>query len=92
LQLVGDRYGENVVLLFTDGRSNVPLRRNGVNVRVLRQLKIETELRELMLALRQLRAHVVVIDTQKEFESSQETRKLAQILQAQFVKHTPAVP
>jgi magnesium chelatase subunit D len=92
LKLVGDRYGENVVLLFTDGRSNVPLRRNGVNVRVLRQLKIEMELRELMLELRQTRAHVVVVDTQKEFESSQETRRLASILQAQFVKLTPAVP
>jgi magnesium chelatase subunit D len=92
LNLVGDRYGENVVLLFTDGRSNVPLRRKGLNVRVLRQLKIERELRELMLELNQLRAHVVVVDTQKEFESSQETRKLAQILHAQFVKLTPAVP
>jgi magnesium chelatase subunit D len=92
LKLVGDRYGENVVLLFTDGRSNVPLRRNGVNVRVLRQLKIEMELRELMLELKQSRAHVVVVDTQKEFESSQETRRLASILQAQFVKLTPAVP
>ncbi len=92
LKLVGDRYGENVVLLFTDGRSNVPLRRNGVNVRVLRQLKIEMELRELMLELKQTRAHVVVVDTQKEFESSQETRRLASILQAHFVKLTPAVP
>jgi magnesium chelatase ATPase subunit I len=92
LKLVGDRYGENVVLLFTDGRSNVPLRRNGVNVRVLRQLKIEMELRELMLELKQTRAHVVVVDTQREFESSQETRRLASILQAQFVKLTPAVP
>ncbi len=93
LNLVGDRYGENVVLLFTDGRSNVPLRRHGrANVRVLRQLKIEMELRELMLELKQTRAHVVVVDTQKEFESSQETRKLARILQAQFVKLTPAVP
>ena len=92
LNLVGDRYGENVVLLFTDGRSNVPLRRNAVNVRGLRQLRIEMELRELMLELKQLRAHVVVVDTQKEFESSQETRRLAQILQAQFVKLTPAVP
>ena len=80
------------MLLFTDGRSNVPLRRNGVNVRVLRQLRIEMELRELMLGLKQTRAHVVVVDTQKEFESSQETRRLAQILQAQFVKLTPAVP
>ena len=92
LNLVGDRYGENVVLLFTDGRSNVPLRRNGVNVRVLRQLKIEMELRELMFELKQIRAQVVVVDTQKEFESSRETRRLASILQAQFVKLTPAVP
>jgi magnesium chelatase ATPase subunit I len=92
LSLVGDRYGENVVLLFTDGRSNVPLRRTGPNVRVLRQLKIEMELRELMLELKQTRAQLVVVDTQKEFESSQETRKLAKILQAQFVKLTPAVP
>lgn len=92
LTLVGDRYGENVVLLFTDGRSNVPLRRKGVNVRVLRKLRIEMELRELMLELKQTRSQVVVVDTQKEFESSQETRRLAQILQAQFVKLTPAVP
>lgn len=92
LQLVGDRYGENVVLLFTDGRSNVPLRRKGLNVRVLRQMKIETELRELGFEIKKLRAHVVVVDTQKEFESSQDTRKLAQLLQAQFVKLTPAVP
>lgn len=92
LQLVGDRYGENVVLLFTDGRSNVPLRRKGTNVRVLRQMKIESELRELNLELRKLKAHLVVVDTQREFESSQETRKLARILQAQFVKLTPAVP
>lgn len=91
LKLVGARYGENVVLLFTDGRSNVPLRRNGLNVRVLRQLKIESELRELTLEIKKTRAQVVVVDTQKEFESSQETRRLAQILQAQFVKLTPAV-
>ncbi|HEX2269227.1 MAG TPA: magnesium chelatase ATPase subunit I [Pyrinomonadaceae bacterium] len=86
LKLVGDRYGENIVLLFTDGRSNVPLRRNGLNVRVLRQLKIESELRELTLEMRKVRAQVVVVDTQKEFESSEETRRLAKILNAQFVK------
>src|SRR5687767_7101262 len=92
IKLVGDKFGETVVLLFTDGRSNVPLRRNGLNVRAQRHLKIEGEIRELMLELKQSRAHVVVVDTQKEFESSQETRRLAQILQAQFVKLTPAVP
>ena len=92
LRLVGDRFGENVVLLFTDGRSNVPLRRRGMNVRVLRQMKIESELRELAVAFQKTGAHVVVVDTQKEFESSKETRRLAQVLQAKFVKLTPAVP
>jgi magnesium chelatase subunit D len=86
IKLVGDKFGETVVLLFTDGRSNVPLRRNGLNVRALRHLKIEAELRELNVALRKTRARVIVVDTQKEFESSEETRRLAEILEARFVK------
>jgi magnesium chelatase subunit D len=91
IKLVGDKFGETVVLLFTDGRSNVPLRRNGLNVRALRHLKIEGELRELNAALKKTRARVIVVDTQKEFESSEETRRLAHILQAQFVKLAPAI-
>lgn len=91
IKLVGDKFGETVVLLFTDGRSNVPLRRNGLNVRALRHLKIEAELRELNVALRKTHARVIVVDTQKEFESSEETRRLAEILQAQFVKLAPAI-
>jgi magnesium chelatase subunit D len=91
IQLVGNKFGETVVLLFTDGRSNVPLRRNGLNVRALRHLKIDGELRELNAALRKTRARVIVVDTQKEFESSEETRRLAQILQAQFVKLAPTI-
>lgn len=91
IKLVGDKFGETVVLLFTDGRSNVPLRRKGLNVRALRHLKIEAELRELNIALRKTRARVIVVDTQKEFESSEETRRLAEILQAQFVKLAPAI-
>jgi magnesium chelatase subunit D len=92
IKLVGDKFGETVVLLFTDGRSNVPLRRDGVNVRALRQQKIEGELRELHAVLKKTKARVIVVDTQKEFESSEETRRLAQILQAQFVKLAPSVP
>jgi len=91
INLVGDNFGETVVLLFTDGRSNVALRRKGHNVRALRHLKIEAELRELNMALRKTRARVIVVDTQKEFESSEETRRLAEILQAQFVKLAPAI-
>jgi magnesium chelatase ATPase subunit I len=86
IELVGKKFGETVVLLFTDGRSNVPLRRKGNNLRAFRQMKIESELRELNIALKRTRARVVVVDTQKEFESSEETRRLAQILQGRFVK------
>ncbi|HVF22029.1 MAG TPA: VWA domain-containing protein, partial [Pyrinomonadaceae bacterium] len=86
VELVGKKFGETVVLLFTDGRSNVPLRRNGLNARAFRQMKIEGELRELNVALKRTRARVVVVDTQKEFESSEETRRLAQLLHARFVK------
>lgn len=91
LELVGNKFGETVVLLFTDGRSNVPLRRGGLNLRAFRQVKIESELRELTVALRRTKARVVVVDTQKEFESSEETRRLAGILNARFVKIAPAV-
>ena len=90
LELVGNKFGETVVLLFTDGRSNVPLRRGGLNLRAFRQVKIESELRELTVALHRTRARVVVVDTQKEFESAAETRRLAGILRARFVKISPA--
>ena len=90
LELVGNKFGETVVLLFTDGRSNVPLRRGGLNLRAFRQVKIESELRELTVALNRTRARVIVVDTQKEFESSEDTRRLAGILRARFVKISPA--
>ncbi|HEX7335048.1 MAG TPA: magnesium chelatase ATPase subunit I [Pyrinomonadaceae bacterium] len=90
LELVGNKFGETVVLLFTDGRSNVPLRRGGLNLRAFRQVKIESELRELTVALTRTRARVVVVDTQKEFESAADTRRLAGILRARFVKISPA--
>lgn len=86
LELVGNKFGETVVLLFTDGRSNVPLRRGGLNMRAFRQVKIESELRELTIALNRMKTRVVVVDTQKEFESSEETRRLAKVLNAGFVK------
>lgn len=92
LELVGNKFGETVVLLFTDGRSNVPLRRGGLNLRAFRHVKIESELRELTVALNRTRTRVVVVDTQKEFESSADTRRLAGILRARFVKIAPANP
>lgn len=81
---IGGKYGDIVVLLFTDGHANVPLGKNG-NV-VARQQQIEDEIRSLGTALRKGLARVVVVDTQRAFESSRETRHLAGLLQGHFVK------
>jgi magnesium chelatase subunit D len=84
-----DKFGDTTLLLFTDGRSNVPLKRKAYTIRAMRQHAIEREVHHLSLELRRTRARVVVIDTQRQFESSEDTRRLAKILRAQFVKIDP---
>jgi magnesium chelatase subunit D len=81
---VKDKHGEVVLLLFTDGHSNVALRRNGTPVP--RRKAIESELAALSVVLKKTRARVLVVDSQRQFESSEETRRLAELLQARFVK------
>ena len=41
------------------------------------------------MALNRTKARVMVVDTQREFESSEDTRRLARILRARFVKIAP---
>ena len=81
-----DIHRETTVLLFTDGHANVALSKQGKQQRALRQSAIENEISRLSLALQQTRSSVVVVDVQREFESSQESRRLAEILRAKFVK------
>jgi magnesium chelatase ATPase subunit I len=81
-----DVHRETVVLLFTDGHANVAVSRNGNKQRVLRQQVIEDEVRRLSVVLRQTRTRLVVVDVQREFESSEESKRLAEILGARFVK------
>jgi magnesium chelatase subunit D len=85
IKRVGDKFGRTAVLLFTDGRSNVLLRPHS-NPGLTRQQKIELELRDLNVSLMKTRAVTIVVDTQRQFESSEETRALAQTLNARFVK------
>jgi len=84
-----EKFGDTTLLLFTDGRSNVPLKRKAYAMRAMRQHAIEREVHQLSLELRRTRVRVVVIDTQRQFESSEDTRRLAKILHAQFVKIDP---
>ena len=81
-----DTHRETALLLFTDGHANVALSEAGKKHRALRQLMIEEEVRRLSAALLQTRTRIVVVDVQREFESSEESRRLAEILNARFIK------
>jgi len=81
-----ETHRETVLLLFTDGHANVALSETGKKHRALRQVLIEDEVRRLSEALQKTRTRVVVVDVQREFESSEESRRLADILRARFVK------
>jgi magnesium chelatase subunit D len=81
-----DVYRDTAVLLFTDGHANVAASQNGKKLRALRQLCIEEEVKRLSLVLQQTKTRIVVIDVQREFESSEESKRLAEILRAHFIK------
>jgi len=89
IRQAAEKFGDTSLLLFTDGRSNVPLKRKAYAIRAMRQHAIEREVHHLSIELRRTRARVVVIDTQRQFESSEDTRRLAKILRAHFVKIDP---
>nr|MDQ3819634.1 VWA domain-containing protein [Acidobacteriota bacterium] len=73
------------MLLFTDGRANVPLRSNGKLEGGARQLLIEEELKALGASLQQARVAAFVADTQNRFTSGGEGERLASVLGARYV-------
>src|SRR5258705_1991791 len=79
LRRVRDKHGDAVVLLFTDGHANVLLGKNGTQT-------IENEVELLSAEMNKIGAGVVVVDTQRGFESTHETEQLARVLHARFVK------
>jgi len=81
-----DQHSDTTVLLFTDGHANVAMNRNTNRERVTRKAAIENEVRRLSTELQKTRSRVVVVDVQREFESSEESRRLAEILKGKFVK------
>lgn len=81
-----DTHRDTAVLLFTDGHANVALSNAGKKQRALRHIAIENEIRRLSAALQEIGSRVVVIDVQREYESSEESRRLAALLHARFVK------
>ena len=73
------------LLLFTDGRANVPLHMNGELDDRARRLLIEEELKALAASFQKSRVAVFVVDTQNRFTSGGEAVKLADALGASYV-------
>jgi magnesium chelatase subunit D len=77
---------ENICLLiFTDGRGNVPLSAGAGCDRATREKVIGEELERLGAALRQTSVTTIVVDTQNRFVSNGEAQALAQTLGGRHV-------
>jgi len=76
------------VLLFTDGHANVALRGNaqGNSERIERQKIIEGEIVQVGMELKKARVSLVVVDTESGFAADVDTRRVAEILSARFVR------
>jgi magnesium chelatase subunit D len=76
-----EKHVHKSVVVFTDGRANVPLKPSSNE----RGAVIAEELKQLGVQLRKLGANVVVANTQRSFESTDEPKRLAQLLNAQSI-------
>ncbi len=74
-----------MLVLLTDGRSNVGLRDEMTQERFVRSSEISEELQALGAALQSANVASVVIDTKSRFVSSGEGRKLAESLGGRYL-------
>ena len=78
--------GQVVLLLFTDGGANVPLRTSESKDRLARQNLIASEVSVLGSRLRAVRVQIVVVETRNDFAANNEARSLAELLGAQHLR------
>jgi magnesium chelatase subunit D len=74
-----------ILLLFTDGRANVPLSSSETKNRIVRERLIAEELEQLGASLRRESVMPVIVDTQNRFTSTGEARKLADLIGGRYV-------
>jgi len=82
LQRAGAKEAHKSLILFTDGRANVPLQPSSS---ADRSAVIAAELKHLAARFRKARANIVVADTQRKFERTEEPKRLAELLTAQLI-------
>ena len=73
------------VLVFTDGRANVPLDGQTTGARAQLRQRITDELGRVGAALVQTGAHAIVVDTRRRFTTGDEGAKLARALGGQYL-------
>jgi magnesium chelatase subunit D len=83
---VRDKHGQIAMLLFTDGHANVSLRENGNGERALRQQLIESEIAQIGATLKKVRVSLTLVDTQSGFVSDDDSRRVAEVLGADFIR------
>ena len=83
---IRNTHGEMVALLFTDGRPNVTLRGERHRERASREKLIEAEITQLGVELKKARVTLAVVDTQGGFSPDLDTRHVAEVLGARFVR------
>ncbi|HEY0404982.1 MAG TPA: VWA domain-containing protein, partial [Pyrinomonadaceae bacterium] len=81
--------GQTILLLFTDGRSNIPLRAPADNERATRERLIDEELEQLGVALQRAGVEAIVVDTQSRFVSGGAGEALARRVRARHVYLPP---
>lgn len=75
-----------VLMLFTDGRANVPLSQTNYQDKSAARAQVCDEVRKLGAALRQAGVSSVVVDTGNKFTSGGEGRELADALRGRYVQ------
>lgn len=80
---ITDQHSDKSVLLFTDGRANVALSNEATTSR---ERLIKEEVKKLSAAIRQTHAKLVVVDTQRHFERSEDSAWLARLMEAELIR------
>ena len=80
-----ERFGNVVILVFTDGGANVPVTREGSDPTRQRAI-INAELSQLGGLLKMANVNAVVLDTQNRFTRNGQARDVAERLHAEYIQ------
>jgi magnesium chelatase subunit D len=81
-----DTQPQKWLIVFTDGRANVSLRSAASSASRNRDERIADEVKQLGALLRKLGTNIIVANTQREFEKSDDAKQVARWLNAQHFR------